>query len=153
MTTTHEPSTSRLHKLPVPDLRFEYSYLKSIGKYVHRSTAPEQTIDEKAQAEDHSSLEPQREATAEDVYSIEWGWVSYITVRDQVIMPFVQGLVWGVASFYLRPLISTFMAGIRATKSDSPSSPRRINSGGINKLRSWANGTLGGLQPKSAFSR
>jgi hypothetical protein len=35
---------------------------------------------------------------------IDWRNVLWITTRDQVIMPFLQGMVWGVAGTYLTPL-------------------------------------------------
>ncbi|TLD27476.1 DUF1770-domain-containing protein [Venturia nashicola] len=56
--------TPRRHDMPpLPDLRFEQSYLKSI---------------------EHAG---------------GWLGVGYITVRDQVVLPLVQGTVWSLALF------------------------------------------------------
>ena len=104
------PSSRRL--LPVPDLRFEQSYLKSIARYIHRldqesdsqlphaetNSGQAGRTEEKGQREevieDEALVSRLDEPASKDLYSIEWGRVGYITVRDQVIMPLIQGLVW-----------------------------------------------------------
>jgi len=159
----------------VPDLRFEQSYLKSIARYIHRidhdetenelpqagtSSEHSRRGDEEVKGEKEEAVERGAlvsridEPGSRDVYRIEWGRVGYITVRDQVIMPLLQGLVWGVASFYLRPLITTFAASLRATKSDSPIDARvRDSNGGVNKLRKWTKSLLGGIQTNAALAK
>jgi len=155
--------------LPVPDLRFEQSYLKSIARYIHpldndseASTSSEQpqtqrTEDkgEKEEAvEDEALVSTIDKPISRDLYRIEWGRVGYVTVRDQVIMPLLQGLVWGVASFYLRPVIGTFLTSIRATNNDISANQRAIDSnGGVNKLRRWTHNLLGGVQTNAALAK
>jgi len=78
---------------PIPDLRFEQGYLKSLLPFVHKieSTPASNTIP----------------------FAIEWSDVAWVTVRDQMISPLAQGLVWGVTSYYLRPVLSFPTAFVR----------------------------------------
>jgi hypothetical protein len=75
-------------KLPViPDLRFEYSYLKSIQHFVEVEGLDEQggwTQTKRAERFDQSF----------EVIKVQWGRVLWVTVRDQVISPLVQGALW-----------------------------------------------------------
>lgn len=75
--------------IPLPDLRFEKTYTKSIRPYVH--------LDSPASRAD-SSLDQARatllaSGAEGEVITIEWGKVIWITLRDQVISPFLQGAV------------------------------------------------------------
>lgn len=69
--------------LPVPDLRFEQSYLRSIKRYTYfkDSNATAVFIDEKTAGKEDT-------AAALETYGlplrINWGGVLYLTVRDQV---------------------------------------------------------------------
>ncbi|KAF5368294.1 hypothetical protein D9757_010534 [Collybiopsis confluens] len=72
---------------PIPDLRFELTYLKSIHPFVHiRRKYKESVEDEfdrlKASGDIVESVE------------VEWKRVVWITLRDQVISPLFQGAVW-----------------------------------------------------------
>ncbi|GAA5980290.1 hypothetical protein JCM10908_001601 [Rhodotorula pacifica] len=63
---------------------------------------------------------------------IEWTRVAYVIVRDQVLSPLVQGVLWGVAGFYLSALWSWNKARIAASRSGVPSSrPSLLASLGI----------------------
>jgi len=140
------PNSSKRLSLPIPDLRFEQSYLKSIARYIHRVDTPTEETEEKTQKEEtieDVALTRRIDNSPKDIYSIEWGKVCYITVRDQVIMPLVQGLVLGIASFYFRPLLASLTASLRATKSDSLLNKKAPNAdSGINKLRKWTHNLL-----------
>ena len=82
-----EASASQHHaplKLPaIPDLRFEYSYLKSVSSAVKTSWV------EDAGSEGGGHYE---------VVSVNWKRVGWITTRDQIITPLLQGTVWCVPS-------------------------------------------------------
>jgi hypothetical protein len=68
------------HIPPIPDLRFEQSYLKSIARYVRV-----RKVDSPSEAE----YDGQQLAVV-----IDWRRIAWITTRDQVISPLVQGAVW-----------------------------------------------------------
>lgn len=92
------PSGSASHPEPapraqrLPDLRFEQSYLRSIRPYVHveRVEPRELGKDEKGKG---VSVE---ESSSTEVIQIQWGKVAWVTTRDQVISPLVQGALWCV---------------------------------------------------------
>lgn len=73
---------------PLPDLRFEKTYIKSIRPYIHaeypdgRSDRP---YNKTASVEGRAVVE---------VIRIDWGRVLWITIRDQIFSPFLQGAVW-----------------------------------------------------------
>jgi len=91
----------------IPDLRFEYSYLRSIQPYITirrssdggescRATVGKGTYEELGGAED---VEEERWLTTtanapSELITVEWGRVAWITARDQVISPLLQGLLW-----------------------------------------------------------
>ena len=108
-------------RLPViPDLRFEYSYLRSIRPYVSvekigsvpeaRSTMNIEFAEEhgyvslgaegkdKFLPEDEELTvfkpEPSIVAGAREIIHLQWQKIAWVTIRDQVISPFVQGALW-----------------------------------------------------------
>lgn len=100
-------------KLPViPDLRFEYSYLKSIQHFVEVEVVEEQggrTQTKRAERFDQSSDGEGRfteeqgliatdsnllKNTPHEVIKIQLRSVLWVTMRDQVISPLVQGALW-----------------------------------------------------------
>jgi hypothetical protein len=100
--------------IQIPDLRFEQSYLNSIAKYVHRrpesslSSNVIESIDEAHEEKEQSKegaieqtalaskVVPPEDAKLREVYTIEWGMVLYITTRDQILSPLIQGFLWCV---------------------------------------------------------
>ncbi|EJC97676.1 uncharacterized protein FOMMEDRAFT_171602 [Fomitiporia mediterranea MF3/22] len=78
----------------IPDLRFEQSYLKSIAPYVQTRRVAGSAGGEEC-----------REAVG-----VRWKQVLWITTRDQLASPLLQGAVWGVA----QPFVRSFFAGVRA---------------------------------------
>ncbi|KAH7908379.1 hypothetical protein BJ138DRAFT_1157800 [Hygrophoropsis aurantiaca] len=109
-------------RLPIPDLRFEQIYLSRIRSCLHiepRSSSSKEKEKEHDPVIDLASPENQAKAvyaaathasplvdSSQEITRIEWGNVAWITVRDQVIMPLLQGMVWGVVSQYYRPFLS-----------------------------------------------
>lgn len=67
----------------VPDLRFEYGFLKSVRPYfqLRRTT---------------SKGKEKETGAAGDVLEIQWGDIAWVTARDQVLSPLVQGALWYV---------------------------------------------------------
>ncbi len=63
--------------MKIPDLRFEQSYLKGVSKFVHTEHI------------DDGSKEGHLE-----VVNVDWGSVGWVTFRDQLFMPLLQGFLW-----------------------------------------------------------
>jgi hypothetical protein len=120
-------------KVPViPDLRFEYSYLRNIRPYVHverlgglssvsaqqqhRHLSTEDLLSDyekvefsgKAEKRDDAQ-EPQHSVAVQnpstgpkEIVRVEWNKVIWVTTRDQVISPLLQGALWYVVCFCSR---------------------------------------------------
>ncbi|KAH9886463.1 hypothetical protein C8Q73DRAFT_748942 [Cubamyces lactineus] len=137
---------------PVPDLRFEYSYVRSVAPYVHiDSTVASGKGKEKETSESDSidDTSPVTHPTGE-VVRVEWGKILWVTTRDQLISPLLQGALWGVASHFLRPLGVVLGAHFQAwwsrgaTRSkDSPDS----EGNGVQWLRNWMGSILSPSAP------
>ncbi|KAF8155947.1 hypothetical protein B0H34DRAFT_808905 [Crassisporium funariophilum] len=172
----HEPKHARPeeehpHKhgarLPViPDLRFEFSYLRSIRPYIEiqKSTPATQptnvdevdqallggqgyeTVDapgdesEKKEFSSHENTLTSTPAAStpasipSEIILVNWKKVIWITARDQVMSPLLQGAVWALASYYLTPFsaqlgsrMGTFVRGTIPTKEGL----------GVGWLRDW----------------
>ncbi|RPD75479.1 hypothetical protein L226DRAFT_430841, partial [Lentinus tigrinus ALCF2SS1-7] len=130
---------------PVPDLRFEYSYTRSVSQYVHVERAPAPSSakgKEKAVDVEEEHDTGAVAVGAGEVVRVDWGRVIWITTRDQVISPLVQGALWGVASHFLRPLGALVGAHIRSwwargsPKGDAP------EGNGAQWLRNWMGSIL-----------
>lgn len=116
-TPAADPEKHSRSRLPViPDLRFEYSYLRSIRPYFHiqRSTSESagahpadpaledqeyETINipgdgKDTQRNDKTSLLSPTPILASEIIHVQWGRVIWVTVRDQVISPLLQGALW-----------------------------------------------------------
>ncbi|WWC61222.1 uncharacterized protein I303_103802 [Kwoniella dejecticola CBS 10117] len=95
--------------MPVmPDLRFEQSYLLSIRPYLTPHPTA-QAIDKKGAVEKSSKPSGTLVTSAEEDRIFHWGrqvdvdWsnVIWVTLRDQVVSPLVQGALWGWATIFL----------------------------------------------------
>lgn len=111
--------------LPViPDLRFESSYVRSVRRYVEvervgpsteTGTAPVnadllrhtlveddfERIEEEADRERRGLRGQKGEvavAGSSEIIRVRWKSVIWVTVRDQVISPLIQGALWSVCS-------------------------------------------------------
>ncbi|GJN91642.1 hypothetical protein Rhopal_004665-T1 [Rhodotorula paludigena] len=106
---------------PIPDLRYEQGVLASIRPFLHRAdgaagarvaaeageksgkvaTAEKAALASAAlTAEGAAQDEPPSDVLMAGL-RIEWSKVSYVILRDQVVFPLLQGVLWGVAGFYL----------------------------------------------------
>lgn len=96
-------------RLPViPDLRFEYSYLRSIRPYIQLERFTSSSAPTDARLEDHEyetinipgdEREPKGNhkisvSPTSEIIHVQWGKVIWITVRDQVVSPLLQGALW-----------------------------------------------------------
>ncbi len=98
------------HKLPaIPDLRFESSYLKKIQPYVkitsHTGRGKQmaaEPLDKPLSGDVHESrleatnntvLGSSQDELSHEMIKVRWKMVIWVTIRDQVMSPFVQGIV------------------------------------------------------------
>ena len=93
---------------PVPDLRFEYSYLRSVRQYVQlERPAPPQTSEkgkEKALDVDEEQEEQLAVTGGDEVVHVQWGRILWVTTRDQILSPLLQGALWCVS--FSPPLVA-----------------------------------------------
>ncbi|KAF8699947.1 Phosphoglycerate mutase-like protein, partial [Rhizoctonia solani] len=113
----------------LPDLRFEQGYLLALKPFVHIQA--DKPLNEKSKAQGNVG-EPAVESTALaepvgfDIVTrgagvskygiperVEWGNIAWVTIRDQVISPLVQGAVWGSASIFLGPASKKLTGSLR----------------------------------------
>jgi len=117
---SHHESHKCKEKLPaIPDLRFEYSYLRSVRQYVHvermypMSTQQHRRMSTKELLNDHGkaglpavtsqglSQRTSVQGTSQspkEVIHVQWKKAIWATTRDQVISPFLQGAFWCVVA-------------------------------------------------------
>jgi len=125
---------SRSRLLAIPDLRFEYSYLRSILPYIRLERSTSTSVPTSVQPQRNDNTSPTPVLTSEIIH-VQWGKVIWITVREQVINPLLQGTLWALASYYLTPFsaqlgskMGTFAHQRIASKEGS----------GVGWLRGWA---------------
>ncbi|KAJ7472301.1 hypothetical protein B0H11DRAFT_1867031 [Mycena galericulata] len=122
----------------VPDLRFEYGFLKSVRPYFRLRAS-----DLKGKGKERETSD---EMTApDDVLEIQWRDIAWVTTRDQILSPLAQGALWAIAGYWLTPFFGQ-------ARSFLPSPPE----GGIAKwLRSWVQsfGGTGTTQAPRLYTR
>ncbi|KAH7925079.1 hypothetical protein BV22DRAFT_1129278 [Leucogyrophana mollusca] len=134
-------------RLPIPDVRPEQVYLSRIRSCLHIEPRPSSVEEKEKIGPVAPVLEDEERAaytaathvsplvdSSQQITRIDWGKLSWITVRDHVIMPLLQGIVWGVVGQYYRPFIS--LAGSRL-RGDSNPRANPVEGGGVGWLRSW----------------
>jgi len=118
----HKHTSDSRPRLPViPDLRFEYSYMRSIRPYIQfeRSTSAIHPVgpalddheyerinipgDEKETERNDKPVSSPTPILAPEIIRVQWKKVIWITVRDQVISPLVQGALWALVLYHLTP--------------------------------------------------
>ncbi|KAJ9108132.1 hypothetical protein QFC19_002599 [Naganishia cerealis] len=164
---------------PIPDLRFEQSYLLSIRPFLHaKSDKGNAAKGQKSEASNVSggpeSMSLTTSADQDAVFSwgkeleVDYRNLLWVTFKDQLVSPLVQGFFWGV----LTVTISTFsQVGRTALYPASHKSQGRISGGEGGELRKagageavgqteeegwwrkWVKSWAGGLEslPQSAF--
>ena len=101
----HQPASLPRALLPViPDLRFEQSYLKSIKGFVHVEEGPQTRVIVEGKGKGKEELPQEAAQVRRDVspiidsshhlVRIDWSQVAWITTRDQIISPLLQGALW-----------------------------------------------------------
>ncbi|KZT04514.1 uncharacterized protein LAESUDRAFT_682732 [Laetiporus sulphureus 93-53] len=112
---SHSPPPKKRRAPAIPDFRFEQSFLRSIKPYVHieRQIAEDIAAVATASGEKGAEKHETRVMLHEDI-RVRWGRVMWITLRDQVISPLLQGALRGLASVFLSPLLVSFGASFRS---------------------------------------
>ncbi|KAG8747729.1 hypothetical protein FRC10_011857 [Ceratobasidium sp. 414] len=139
----HEARPGALPIRALPDLRFEQSYLLSLKPFVHirseetpgdsnsgtRGTVEKPTVENTALAEP-LGLDIAVHSAGVARYGVpervEWGKIAWVTTRDQIISPLLQGAVWGTASLFLAPL-SRKLTELFVGPSNLPPLPRALD--------------------------
>ncbi|KAH7886922.1 hypothetical protein F5I97DRAFT_1936517 [Phlebopus sp. FC_14] len=142
----NEEETSLRRRLPIPDLRFEQTYLTRIHACLHIEPISEDPEDSEKKlvcstvgSEEETAYVATTHVSplvnsAQQVTRIDWGQVAYITLRDQVLMPLLQGILWGVVGTYYKP----FASYAKGCLQGKPLRSRPVEGGGVSWLRSWA---------------
>ncbi|POW09654.1 hypothetical protein PSTT_06648 [Puccinia striiformis] len=113
----------RLSTFQLPDLRFEQGYLMSLMPFFHfhpTTSSPEKTHHQHQVENQSRTSEPYvfgRQDRVEDLtpvdddnyylgsnFYVEWKMVVYVTLRDQLFYPLIQGCIWGSASLVISHL-------------------------------------------------
>ncbi|KDR80195.1 hypothetical protein GALMADRAFT_242475 [Galerina marginata CBS 339.88] len=149
---TQDPAHHKTRGLPaIPDLRFESSYVRSVQGYVSVERVDRASFDvdldgqEGREDEDFETVDAgsRRESKGkavvrkEEKITVQWNKVLWVTVRDQVVSPLLQGALWALASYYVRPFsaelgskMGTFVRGGLPTI--------RKEGSAVSWLRGWA---------------
>ncbi|KAI0078334.1 hypothetical protein K474DRAFT_1558678, partial [Panus rudis PR-1116 ss-1] len=136
----------------VPELRFEQSYLRSIRPFVHvehigHHLQPQPHIDEKGKQREKPEEVEHSEVVVvhEDDIRVQWDKVLWVTTRDQVISPLIQGALWGLASHFFTPAVTSLWRNINlwwARGDTYHRSGPRVEGHGVGRLRSWLDGIV-----------
>ncbi|KAF7970160.1 hypothetical protein HWV62_24864 [Athelia sp. TMB] len=119
--------------MAIPDLRYEQSYMRSVKPYIHLEPRPEGHVAHAVKLDVVQVVDSERQ-----IAKIEWGRLITVTFRDQVISPFLQGLIWGVASQYVRPFLSFVGSQVRPNLPSVPRMPGGAKEQGW--WRAWMKG-------------
>ncbi|KLO09844.1 hypothetical protein SCHPADRAFT_892794 [Schizopora paradoxa] len=134
----HSSSSSPSHHVPmkIPDLRFEQSYLKGISKFVHTEHVND------GNGEGHM-----------EVVKVDWGNVAWITFRDQMFMPLLQGLVWGAASQFIVPVSSYVRRQLSSIFGLRPPRPPVKTGEFTDRMRDWSKSLSRGAEANIALAK
>jgi len=150
---THPGIVDHPHRRPrripvVPDLRFEQSYLQSIKPYVHivQHNSVDIPIDAKGKMKAVAVDETERNLAHREDIQIQWGRVVWITTRDQVISPLLQGALRGLAGVFLVPLLNGLGERFQIwwAKGATPAGRPRSEGHGVGWLRDWVSSLTAG---------
>jgi hypothetical protein len=86
----------KLASIQVPDLRFEQSFLRSLQAYAG-SGGSDTTLSEKELMQVDSTDTPPLNPITPSI-------VLYAVLKDQLLMPFVQGFLWAAILMLWRPM-------------------------------------------------
>ncbi|KAL6300382.1 hypothetical protein BKA93DRAFT_740539 [Sparassis latifolia] len=146
--------------VPLPDLRFEQSYLRLVAPYVRveRKSAEEPLRDRKGKGkavegwhvEDEVAGSTDAPSSPGEVIHIQWGPVIWYTAREQIIGPFIwYVLASGIMGYFYWPIASSFRTRIGSWWSRGTSRTTgtpKIDGYGVNWLRNWIASLISGTK-------
>lgn len=88
-------------RLPIPDIRFEQTYLSRVQTCLHVEEIAGRGggVDPPSSTDDSFTVATHVIpviTSSQQITRVDWGKLAWITVRDQVIMPLLQGMLWCV---------------------------------------------------------
>lgn len=101
-------SLSKAAGLPIPDLRFEQSFLLLLRKYAdfHTLSAAElqlpDGVDENTPQSTPDAFKP--------VTPVTPGIVTYAVIKDHIVMPLIQGFLYSGLLLCIRPVMGAIVA-------------------------------------------
>ncbi|KZV85426.1 hypothetical protein EXIGLDRAFT_726128 [Exidia glandulosa HHB12029] len=126
--------------IPLPDLRFEQTFLRSATKYV--DSGAELDDHEASLTEEAALVQTARSSHELDLFrDIQWGALLWMSLRDQVIAQYLQGTVLSIATLTLFPWARSLIGGFFGGASRRVSAVKEGE--GVGFLRSWFRGFTG----------
>lgn len=99
--------------ITIPDLRFEQSFLRSLDRYAADKQSAKATLS-KAELELSDSIDDgiqdQSPAELTPLAPITPGIVAYAVIKDQIVMPLLQGFLWSGLLLCVRPMLALVVA-------------------------------------------
>lgn len=89
--------------LPLPDLRFEQSFVASLHRYADTQPHPDITPEELHQM--NIDLDRHEEDEVNIPLPITPSIVTYAVIKDQILMPLIQGFLYTGALILVKPLL------------------------------------------------
>lgn len=87
-----------LLSFPLPDLRFEQSFLRTLGAYAGRKSPPSPSdvagLSDRELALVNADLNAAEQHELEPLPPITPGIIAFAVIKDQIIMPLIQGFLW-----------------------------------------------------------
>ncbi|WVQ78190.1 hypothetical protein IAT38_000273 [Cryptococcus sp. DSM 104549] len=127
---------------PLPDLRFEQSYLLSIRPFLKPRPTQQAKAEKGEVTDDKIGSATVQGAESDEVFhwgrevDVDWGQVVWVTFRDQLFSPLVQGALWGWATVFL----SATGVALRASMYPARHTPKGRIAGGPGGTTSQAGG-------------
>ncbi|KAG8884542.1 hypothetical protein FRB98_002329, partial [Tulasnella sp. 332] len=155
------PSSRRhhgaLHVPRIPELRFEQSYLMSIKPFIHQGGQRERGLAETEKEHNEATRALVKDGVLDESFygvplRIDWQGVAWVTFRDQLLSPIVQGAVWGTVAIFWMPAKDRFWGLFKAggnidstgPQSQQVSPPRGVTE--VGPWRRWLKTWFGALQ-------
>jgi len=129
-------STSHQRPMKIPDLRFEQSYLKGVSKFVHTE-----------------HIDDGSEAGHLEVVKVDWGSVGWVTFRDQLFMPLLQGFLWGTLSQFVAPVSSFVWRQLGSIFGIRPPRPSSKSGEFASRMRDWSKSLSRGAEANIALAK
>lgn len=109
-----------MNEIPLPDLRFEQTFMKSLYGYAGRKYEEPEHVGQMGLTDEellmlNNDIDAEEERIANEgelkpINPITPSIVIYAIIKDQIFMPFVQGLLWSGFLIFTRPVRQALIA-------------------------------------------